>query len=163
MRFIVNEFEKIVCTGLFLSMALLGFANVVVRYGTNFSLAATEELLTNGFLILTIFGAAIAARRGEHLAVTVLYNVLPRHAKTVVFMLSVFLSMALLCLSAYFSWEVLSNQFSSGTRSYGLGLPAWYYHIAIPFGFVLIAIRFLQRSWQELTGTAGQPSGEADV
>ncbi|MGP9679055.1 TRAP transporter small permease [Halomonas sp. AOP27-A1-41] len=163
MKFIINEFEKIVCTGLFLSMALLGFANVVVRYGTNYSLAATEELLTNGFLILTIFGAAIAARRGEHLAVTVLYNVLPRHAKTVVFMLSVLLSVTLLCMSAYFSWEVLSNQFNSGTRSYGLGLPAWYYHVAVPFGFILIAIRFLQRAWQEMNGNVEATIGGADV
>ena len=77
MKFLLREAEKIICAALFLGMTLLGFANVVVRYGTNYSLAATEELLTNGFLILTVFGAAIAARRGEHLAVTLFYDSLP--------------------------------------------------------------------------------------
>ncbi|PAU74540.1 TRAP transporter small permease [Halomonas salipaludis] len=149
MRFLLREAEKIVCAALFLSMTLLGFANVVVRYGTNYSLAATEELLTNGFLILTVFGAAIAARRGEHLAVTILYDALPVALRWVVFVISGALSILLLALSAYFSLEVLMNQLNSGMRSYGLGLPAWYYQVAVPFGFALIIIRYLQRLVEE--------------
>ena len=129
MKFMLREAEKIFCAVLFMGMTLLGFANVVVRYGTNYSLAATEELLTNGFLILTIFGAAIAARRGEHLAVSLFYDLLPASLRKIVFLLSGLFSVALLALSAYFSWEVLMNQLSSGMRSYGLGLPAWYYHV----------------------------------
>ena len=74
MRFIFNEAEKIICAVIFLGMTAVGFANVVVRYLTHYSLASTEELLTNGFLLLTVFGAAIAARRGEHLAVTLLVD-----------------------------------------------------------------------------------------
>ncbi|GHE21726.1 TRAP transporter small permease [Halomonas urumqiensis] len=149
MKFLLREAEKIVCAALFLGMTLLGFANVVVRYGTNYSLAATEELLTNGFLILTVFGAAIAARRGEHLAVTLLYDVLPKALRWVVFVISGALSILLLALSAYFSLEVLMNQLNSGMRSYGLGLPAWYYQVAVPFGFALIIVRYLQRLVEE--------------
>src|SRR5690606_40257782 len=77
MAFILRDAEKIVCAVLFLGMTLLGFVNVLVRYLTNFSFAASEELLTHGFLVLTIFGAAIAARQGDHLAVTLLYDALP--------------------------------------------------------------------------------------
>ena len=80
MRFLLNEFEKIVCAVLFLGMTLIGFINVVVRYATHYSFAASEELLTNGFLLLTVFGAAIAARRGQHLAVTIVQDFLPRPA-----------------------------------------------------------------------------------
>lgn len=149
MKFLLREAEKIICAVLFLSMTLLGFANVVVRYGTNYSLAATEELLTNSFLILTIFGAAIAARRGEHLAVALFYDRLPGPLRRVVFMISGLLSVLLLAMSAYFSWEVLMNQVNSGMRSYGLGLPAWYYHVAVPFGFALIIVRYLQRMVEE--------------
>ena len=126
MKFMLREAEKIFCAVLFMGMTLLGFANVVVRYGTNYSLAATEELLTNGFLILTIFGAAIAARRGEHLAVSLFYDLLPASLRKIVFLLSGLFSVALLALSAYFSWEVLMNQLSSGMRSYGLVLSCGY-------------------------------------
>lgn len=155
MKFILRDAEKILCAVLFLSMTMLGFANVVVRYGTNYSLAATEELLTNGFLILTIFGAAIAARRGEHLAVSIVYDLLPSILRKCLLIVSCGLSVLLLMLSAYFSWEVFNNQLNSGMRSYGLGVPAWYYHVAVPFGFALIIIRYLQRIWEEMTNREG--------
>ena len=146
MRFLLQEFEKIVCALLFLGMTLIGFINVVVRYATHYSFAASEELLTNGFLLLTVFGAAIAARRGQHLAVTIVQDFLPRPAARVVFVLSVILSVMLLAASAWFSWATLMNQIDSGIHSYALGVPAWWYQIGLPFGFALIIIRYLQHA-----------------
>ncbi|MFG6611973.1 TRAP transporter small permease [Sulfitobacter sp. 1A12057] len=146
MRFLLNEFEKIVCAVLFLGMTLIGFINVVVRYATHYSFAASEELLTNGFLLLTVFGAAIAARRGQHLAVTIVQDFLPRPAAQAVFLLSIILSVLLLVASAWFSWATLMNQIGSGIRSYALGVPAWWYQVGLPFGFALIIIRYLQHA-----------------
>jgi len=144
MAFILRDAEKIICAVLFLGMTAVGFTNVVVRYGTNYSFAATEELLTNGFLLLTVFGAAIAARRGEHLAVTLVLDVLPRVLRTPLLLLSAALSVLLLVLSAWFTWGVVSNQLASGVRSYGLGLPGWDYTIGVPFGFALVILRYVQ-------------------
>lgn len=153
-RLFLREFEMIVCAVLFLGMTLLGFANVVVRFATHFSLAATEELLTNGFLLLTVFGAAIAARRGEHLAVGLVHDLLPRPLQRVVMALSVLASVGLLALSAWFSWGAMTNSLASGMRSYALGLPAWYYQAAVPFGFALVLLRYLQHARDEYRGTA---------
>jgi TRAP-type C4-dicarboxylate transport system permease small subunit len=149
-RLILRDFEKIICAVLFLGMTGLGFVNVVIRYGTNMSFAATEELLINGFLLLTVFGAAIAARRGEHLAVTMVHDLLPRPLWLPVFLISVALSVSLLAFSAWFSWEAMMNIRRVGMRSYALGLPAWYYQAALPFGFALIILRYLQHSWEVL-------------
>lgn len=149
-RLLLRDFEKIVCAILFLAMTALGFVNVVIRYGTNYSFAASEELLVNGFLLLTVFGAAIAARRGEHLAVTMVHEVLPRALWGPILLLSVLLSVALLSLSAWFSWEAMMNIRRVGMRSYGLGLPAWYYQAALPLGFALIILRYLQHAWSVL-------------
>lgn len=152
MSFILREAEKIICAVLFLAMTFLGFANVVVRYGTNYSLAVTEELLTNGFLLLTVFGAAVAARRGDHLAVTLVHDMLPPVLQRVVFLISLLLSLGLLAMSAWFSWQSVTNMMDSGIRSYGLGLPAWYYQIGVPFGFALVLIRYLQHGIDVMRG-----------
>ncbi len=149
-RLILRDFEKIICAVLFLGMTALGFVNVVVRYGTNMSFAATEELLINGFLLLTVFGAAIAARRGEHLAVTMVHEMLPRLLWLPVFLISVALSVSLLAFSAWFSWDAMMNIRRVGMRSYALGLPAWYYQAALPFGFALIILRYLHYTWEVL-------------
>ena len=157
MRFLLNEFEKIVCVVLFLGMTLIGFINVVVRYATHYSFAASEELLTNGFLLLTVFGAAIAARRGQHLAVTIVQDFLPRPAAQAVFLLSIILSVLLLVASAWFSWATLMNQIGSGIRSYALGVPAWWYQVGLPFGFALIIIRYLQHAVEMWRPTRQEP------
>ena len=161
MTFILNNAEKIVCAVLLLAMTALGFANVVVRYATSYSLAASEELLTNGFLLLTVFGAAVAARRGEHLAVTLFYDILPRPLRGLVLILAGTLSTLLLVLSAWYSFELLSNQMASGIRSYALQVPAWYYGAAVPFGFALVAIRHVQHILEAWSERAGKETGDA--
>ncbi len=155
MNFILRDFEKIVCVAIFAAMTALGFINVVVRYLTSYSLASSEELLTNGFLLLTIFGAAIAARSGDHLAVTLLYDLVPAPLRKAILLLATALSALLLALSAWFCWQLVTNQMSSGIRSYALQIPAWYYSVAMPFGFALILIRYLQYAQEVWTGRAG--------
>lgn len=160
MRTLLDNVEKILCALIFLAMTFLGFANVVVRYLSNQSLAVTEELLVNGFLLLTIFGAAIAARRGEHLAVTVVFDLLPRRGQLALIWIAGALSVLLLVLSAWFSLELVFNQIGSGTVSYGLQLPAWYYSVGLPAGFMLVALRYIQHAigvYREMNGSTGEP------
>ena len=150
LSFLSREAERLICAVLFLGMTLLGFANVVVRYATNYSLASSEELLTNGFLLLTVFGAAIAARQGQHLAVTAVVSMLPRRAGQAVVMLSVVLSVGLLIASAWLAWGAVAVLYRNGLTSYALRIPMWYYQAAVPFAFLLIAWRFVQHAIEEL-------------
>lgn len=156
-----REPEKILCAVIFMAMTLIGFANVVIRYLTNRSFAATEELLVNGFLLLTVLGAAIAARRGEHLAVTILYDALPRGGRVLLLWVSSALGVILLLLSAWFCWQLLIYQFRSGTASYALQLPAWYYTVGLPFAFLLVVVRYLQHSLALHAEMAGERAGDA--
>lgn len=150
LSFLSREAERLICAILFLGMTLLGFANVVVRYATSYSLASSEELLTNGFLLLTVFGAAIAARQGQHLAVTAVVSMLPRRAGQAVVVLSAILSVGLLIASAWLSWGALQVLYRNGLTSYALRIPMWYYQAAVPFAFLLIAWRFVQQAVEEL-------------
>ncbi|MBP1849643.1 TRAP transporter small permease [Rhizobium halophytocola] len=154
MSFILRDAEKIICAVIFLAMTLLGFVNVVVRYATNYSLASSEEILTNGFLLLTIFGAAIAARKGDHLAVTLVYEMMPGAGRRVMLIVASLLSIFLLVASAWFTWQLVENQIASGIKSYALQIPAWYYSIGLPFGFLLVALRYVQHAfdtWRALS------------
>nr|WP_232962537.1 TRAP transporter small permease [Paracoccus tegillarcae] len=141
---LLDNFEKIVCAVLLLGMTALGFANIVVRYGTSHSFAATEELLTGGFVLLTVFGAAIAARRGEHLAVELISDLLPPAARRVVIVLAAGLSILLLAASVWFTIGLVQNQLSTGMKSYALNLPLWWYSAAVPVGFAMVLIRYVQ-------------------
>ncbi len=147
---LLNEFEKVICAVIFSVITVLGFLNVVVRYLTSYSFAATQEILLNGFLLLTVFGAAIAARRGEHLAVTIVSDLMPHRGRMVMIAVSTILSILLLVLSAWFAFELTVNEFQSGARSAGLSVPNWYYSAGLPLGFLLVALRLGQGVWTSL-------------
>lgn len=143
-RALLDELENVVCATILLAMTLIGFANVVVRYLTDYSFAATQEILLNGFLLLTVFGAAIAARRGEHLAVTLFTDWLPPAGRRLAVLLAAGLSILLLALSAWYAFQLVEYQYASGVTSPGLQVPAWYYNAALPLGFLLVAWRLMQ-------------------
>src|SRR3546814_1736271 len=66
-----------------IAMALLGlitFANVVVRYLTNYSLAFTEEYSIVLMVAVALLGTAIAAARDSHIRVTWFIAQLPRRS-----------------------------------------------------------------------------------
>ncbi|RFC62183.1 TRAP transporter small permease [Fulvimarina endophytica] len=162
MRHVLGEAEKIVCSVIFLAMTGLGFANVVVRYLTSYSFAATQELLLDGFLLLTVFGAAIAARRGEHLAVTLFTDLLPAGARRIAVLLSASLSLLLLALSAWYTIELVENQYRSGITSSAMQIPEWYVSVGLPVGFLLIGLRLIESGiaeWREPGGVPDDGSG----
>ena len=144
MKTLLNNFEAYVCAAIFLGMTAVGFANVVVRYLTSYSFASTQELLLAGFLLLTVFGASLAAQRGQHLAVTFFASLLPAYLERWLRVFAAAVSVGLLLLAAWFCIELVRNQIASGVTTAGLQLPAWYYTAALPLGFVLIALRTVQ-------------------
>ena len=144
MKKLLNNFEAYVCAVIFLGMTAVGFANVLVRYLTSYSFASTQELLLAGFLLLTVFGAALAAQRGQHLAVTFFTGLLPHHLERWVRLFAAAVSVGLLLLAAWFCIQLILNQVATGVTTAGLQLPVWYYSAALPVGFVLIALRTVQ-------------------
>lgn len=144
MKILWRHFEEVICGVVFLCMTLLGFVNVVVRNLTNFSMASSQELVINGMVLLTVFGAAIAAKHGHHLAVTVLYDSVPRSFKRVLVVISTLLIIITLLLCSKFTYNLLANQYASGVVSSALQIPQWYYTLIVPFGFVILLIRQIE-------------------
>ncbi|WP_110656540.1 TRAP transporter small permease [Salinicola halimionae] len=145
-----RHLEEAVCGTVFLLMTLLGFINVMVRNLSNYSLASTQELVINGMVLLTVFGAAIAAKKGQHLAVTVLYDIAPRSCKRVLVLLSTLLIIFTLVLCTVFTVNLLDNQYSSGVVSSALQIPQWYYTLIVPLGFVMLMIRQIELAVAEI-------------
>ncbi|MFY9428063.1 MAG: TRAP transporter small permease subunit, partial [bacterium] len=73
----IDRFQEYACAVMLLFIVALAFANVIIRYLTQGSLAFTEELIINLFVWITVFGGAIAFKRRAHLAVTALTNLFP--------------------------------------------------------------------------------------
>lgn len=163
MKRFFDNFEAYVCVLLLLVMTLIGFANIVIRYLTNWSFAASEELLLAGFLLVTIFGASMAARRGQHLAVTFFAGLMGRRVDKALTIFAAFVSIVLLLITAWFSFDLVRMQYATGVTTAALQLPAWYYSAAMPFGFLLMALRTFQFALHDMIDGEGADKEFSDV
>ena len=55
------------------------FSNVICRFFFHFSIDGSEELGELAVMVIAFIGGAIAYPRGEHVAVEILYKILPEH------------------------------------------------------------------------------------
>lgn len=130
------------------AVTLITFANVVVRYLTDVSLAITEEFAIFLMLAMTLFGASAAAARGHNIRVGIMVDRFPpglRRVTTVIIdLLSAGTFIALAVLSTLYTYDIWEFE----DVSPGLGWPMWLYWMWVPLVSALIALRILGRSWR---------------
>ena len=69
-----GEVERALAAVVLGAICLITLANVVVRYFTNYSFAATEEISVALMVVLALLGSATAVARRRHIAITILID-----------------------------------------------------------------------------------------
>ncbi|WP_313075678.1 TRAP transporter small permease [Melaminivora sp.] len=154
-----------------LSMALLAlitFANVVVRYFTNSSFAWTEELSIFLMIVLSLVGGASAVARDQHIRIEFFCQAGPAGRRRRLAQLGALLVALLFLLIAVLSVRVVWDDYRFEETSPGIGVPQWWYSIWLPVLSLLIAARavglYLRRTRQSdaqyLAADAPPPAAE---
>lgn len=133
-------------------ICLITFANVVVRYFTNFSFAATEEVTIALMVAMTLLGASAAYARDRHIRVEVAADLLPaawrRRLKGVTWAAS----LAMFGLLVWYGGRMAWDDYRFEVTSPALGLPQWIYTVWLP---VLAAAVMLRLLWQVVRSLRG--------
>lgn len=135
--------EEILLKALFVILPLLCLLQVISRFILHIPVPWSEEAMRVLFMWATFIGASLAVKRGAHLSVTALVNILPEAPREIV-ALAIGLVCAVLCL--YFSYNGLAvsmMEADSGETLPVSGLPTYISSMAIPIGFLLMAVRFV--------------------
>jgi TRAP-type C4-dicarboxylate transport system permease small subunit len=130
------------------TLALITFANVVVRYFTNVSFAFTEEYSVALMVVMAFVGAAAAFGNDRHIRMTFLTEKLPlRTARIIeqfVLLVSLGIFAAIAWLGAWYTWD----EYRFEVLSPGLGVPSWYYTVWMPLLSAVICMRIAGRMWR---------------
>jgi TRAP-type C4-dicarboxylate transport system permease small subunit len=130
------------------ALALITFANVVVRYFTSVSFAFTEEYSVALMVVMTFFGAAAAFGADRHIRMTYFTEKLaPRAGRRVeifVLLACLFVFAAIAWLGTWYTWD----EYRFEVLSPGLGVPSWHYTVWMPLLSVVICLRILGRMWR---------------
>lgn len=144
MKKFLNTFEDSFCAIILLIMLILTFINVIARYIILASMPFVEELTCVGLMMLSILGAATAAKRQAHLGLSVITDLLPQTAQRVIALICDLLSAAFCAAIVYFGYLMVQNQLNNNILSMGMSWPVWLYGIWLPIGGAVLFIREVQ-------------------
>jgi len=122
-------------------LAFITFANVVVRYLTNFSFAFTEEFSIFLMVAMALLGSSSLMAKSGHLNITYFVDFLSPGKRRVVVMgataVTAFTFLLLAILGGRMAWD----EYRFEVTSPGLGIPTWVYTMWLPILSAAIAGR----------------------
>ena len=146
---------KIIITLCLAVMVVLVFGNVVLRYGFNMGITASEEVSRLLFVWLTFLGAIVALRQHAHLGADTLVRALPPLGKKICFVASYLLMLYADGLLTLGSWKQAVLTFGDSAPASGISVGLFFYSSGLVFG-VSAAVILLLDLVRVLSGNASE-------
>jgi TRAP-type C4-dicarboxylate transport system permease small subunit len=133
-------------------LALITFANVVVRYATNFSFAFTEEFSIFLMVFMALVGASSVMAKGGHLNISFIVDKFPPTIRKKIRLASTAVVGITFMLLVFFGARMAYDEYRFEVTSPGLGIPTWFYTTWLPILSLVILCRTIGvmiRIWKE--------------
>ena len=153
----LHSFEKYLGGVLFLFIVLLAFAQVVLRYVFQMSVAWTEECALFLFVWFIYLGASACTAENKHVCVEMLVNALPPKIRLVLGIVMNICWLAFCVLIFYTALKVTIMNAQRGSATMGAHLPYAIGMAAVPVGMVLMALRVIQNMVKLFRPQDGKP------
>jgi len=143
---------------LFISVmvALLAlFFNVFLRYGFNYSLAWSEEVVREVIMYTTFIGCSVAVKNRSMIKIDALYQLVPGAR----FPLSIFSNLVILVFSVmmiYYGTEMAIMQVDTNQKTVILQIPIVYLYAFLPLTGVLMFFRTLHVIYDDVVKERAQ-------
>ncbi|MFA9424363.1 MAG: TRAP transporter small permease, partial [Sedimentibacter sp.] len=115
-------------------MTFITVLNVISRKFLGLSMSFLEEITTSLFILITLLGAAAAAKKGGHLGLTILTDLLPKkyqkYAALFTWAVATFFSFFLI----KYGYLMVMSEKKMGITTASLGWPEWWIGTFIPVG-----------------------------
>ncbi|GAD20330.1 TRAP transporter small permease [Acidovorax sp. MR-S7] len=145
-------------------LALITFANVLVRYFTSSSFAWTEEISIFLMIVLALVAGSAAVARDRHIRIEFFCESGSAARRRFLAQLGALMVALLFALIAALSVRVVWDDFRYEETSPGIGVPQWWYSVWLPVLSLLITWRavglFIRRSRQSDVEFLGDDSEE---
>ena len=152
MKKFFNSVEDIFCGIVLAAMLLLTFVNVVARYVFDASMPFVEELTRLGLMILSLAGAAVAAKRGAHLGLSVISDLLPAKAQNVLAVAADILGLMFGAVLVWYGYGMVRNEYVNQLKTAGMQWPEWLFGMWVVVGGAVMIIRYIQMEVQRVRG-----------
>ncbi len=119
------------------------FVNVVLRYGFNYSLAWSEELVREVIIYTTFIGCSAAIKRQQMIRIDASVQILPK-LKIPLSFFSNFVTLIFACILVYYGWLMAVLQLKTHQKTIILQIPLVYLYAILPLTGCMMFIRTIQ-------------------
>ena len=144
MKKIFDNIEEYIVAGSLFTMTAITFVNVLSRKLFKASWSFTEEITANLFILSSMLGAAIAAKRGSHLGLSLITDMFSKKYQKYIALISTLVAMVFCSVLIKEGLVIVRQEMASGQLTPALGWPEWIFGTFIPIGALFILIRFVQ-------------------
>lgn len=130
------------------------FANVVLRYGFNYSLAWSEELVRDVIIYTTFIGCSVAVKNRTMIRIDAVVQIFPRLARP----LTHFSNLTVMVFSTmmvYYGWQMVEMMARTHQKTIIMKIPLVYLYMVLPLMGVLMFIRAAQTLHHDFTTAKG--------
>ncbi|RLC01728.1 MAG: TRAP transporter small permease [Deltaproteobacteria bacterium] len=146
---IVTNIEEwtlfIIVMGALLSL----FANVILRYGFNYTLAWSEELVRIVIIYSTFVGASVAVKQRAMIKIDAIVQIFPKLKSGLTFYSNI-LMLIFACMMVYFGYKMTHLQFLTNQKTIIMQIPLVIIYSIMPLMGVMVFARTVQVMIQDI-------------
>jgi C4-dicarboxylate transporter DctQ subunit len=141
-RFLSFIEEWVLFISTFVALIAL-FFNVVLRYGFNYSLAWSEELVREVIILTTFIGCSAAIKARSMIKIDAMVQLVPA-LKTPLAFFSNFVTLIFSSMMIYYGWRMAALQVATHQKTIILQIPLVYLYAILPAMGIMMFIRTIQ-------------------
>ncbi len=119
------------------------FFNVVLRYGFNYSLAWSEELVREVIIYTTLIGCSAAVKSRSMIKIDALVQLVPV-LKTPLTYFSSAVTLIFSVMMIYYGWKMVALNMMTNQKTIIMEIPLAYLYVMLPLMGVMMFIRTVQ-------------------
>lgn len=124
------------------------FAAVILRYGFNYSLAWSEELVREVIIVTTFIGCSAAVKARSMIKIDALIQLVPK-LKIPLFFFSNLVAMVFAVMMIYYGWNMAALQVATDQKTIIMEIPLVYLYAILPTMGVMMMLRLIQVMYED--------------
>ena len=136
--------EKLVLVLSTILIVVLTVGNVLSRKVLHQSWSFTEELVVAVFVLITLMAAALAARDGELVNLSLVPDRLSVKGQKVLLTINTVLSVAFTAVLFKYGLDKVITQLENGKRTFVLNWPEWIFWSFVPIGAACMVLHIIE-------------------
>jgi len=140
---VVTRIEEWTLFAIVIAALISLFANVVLRYGFNYTLAWSEELVRIVIIYSTFVGASVAVKQRAMIRIDAVVQIFPKLKSGLTFYTSI-LMLVFAWMMVYYGYQMTHLQYMTHQKTIIMQIPLVIVYAIMPVMGVMVGIRTIQ-------------------